>query len=173
MILSQPTGVGLGLIHLPATVAVSIYFNKKRAFASGVASCGSGIGTLIMAPIVTLLEKNFGWGYAMMMIGALMLVCVPLGLLFKPLAGDDAESLSVQNKEKGTVVKAKIGHLDIDSETASEKRCPWMFGTTKLLKSLIKLCGIVFTICLASNFFMNIGFSVPYVYTVVSKTYFH
>ena len=87
--------MGLGLIHLPATVAVSIYFNKKRAFASGVASCGSGIGTLIMAPIVTLLEKNFGWGYAMMMIGALMLVCVPLGLLFKPLAGDDAESLNL------------------------------------------------------------------------------
>ena len=124
-----------------------------------------------MAPIVTLLEKNFGWGYAMMMIGALMLVCVPLGLLFKPLAGDDTESLNIQNKEKGTVVKAKNDHLDI--ETASEKRCPLLFVTTKLLKSRIKLCGIVFSICLASNFFMNIGFSVPYVYTVVSKTYFH
>ena len=165
--------MGLGLIHLPATVAVSIYFNKKRAFASGVASCGSGIGTLIMAPIVTLLEQNFGWGYAMMMIGALMLVCVPLGLLFKPLAGDDAESLNVQHQEKGTVVKANIGQLDNDNETASEKKCPWLFFTTKLLKSRIKLCGILFTICLSSNFLMNMGFSVPYVYTVVSKTYFH
>ena len=160
--------MGLGLIHLPATVAVSIYFNKKRAFASGVASCGSGIGTLIMAPIVTLLEKNLGWGYAMMMIGALMLVCVPLGLLFKPLAGDDAESLNVQHTEKGAVDKAKISHLDIDNETASVKSRPLLFVTTKL-KSVVKFCGIVFTICLASNFFMNIGFSVPYVYTVVSK----
>ena len=44
-------GLGFGLIYLPAIVSVSIYFEKKRAFATGIAVCGSGLGTFIMAPV--------------------------------------------------------------------------------------------------------------------------
>ena len=44
-------GLGFGLIYLPAIVSVSIYFEKKRAFATGIAVCGSGVGTFIMAPV--------------------------------------------------------------------------------------------------------------------------
>jgi hypothetical protein len=28
-----------------------MYFEKKRAFATGIAVCGSGLGTFIMAPV--------------------------------------------------------------------------------------------------------------------------
>ena len=45
------TGLGFGLIYLPAIVSVSMYFEKKRAFATGIAVCGSGLGTFIMAPV--------------------------------------------------------------------------------------------------------------------------
>ena len=45
------TGFGFGLIYLPAIVSVSMYFEKKRAFATGIAVCGSGLGTFIMAPV--------------------------------------------------------------------------------------------------------------------------
>jgi hypothetical protein len=44
-------GVGFGLIYLPAIVCVSMYFEKKRAFATGIAVCGSGLGTFVMAPV--------------------------------------------------------------------------------------------------------------------------
>ena len=44
-------GLGFGLIYLPAIVSVSMYFEKKRAFATGIAVCGSGLGTFIMAPV--------------------------------------------------------------------------------------------------------------------------
>ena len=44
-------GLGFGLIYLPAIVSVSVYFEKKRAFATGIAVCGSGVGTFIMAPV--------------------------------------------------------------------------------------------------------------------------
>merc|ERR1719350_453794 len=47
------TGFGFGLICLPAIVSVSMYFEKKRAFATGIAVCGSGFGTFIMAPVTT------------------------------------------------------------------------------------------------------------------------
>ena len=39
------------MIYLPAIVSVSMYFEKKRAFATGIAVCGSGLGTFIMAPV--------------------------------------------------------------------------------------------------------------------------
>ena len=45
------TGIGFGLIYLPAIVSVSMYFEKRRAFATGIAVCGSGLGTFIMAPV--------------------------------------------------------------------------------------------------------------------------
>jgi len=45
------TGLGFGLIYLPAIVSVSMYFEKRRAFATGVAVCGSGLGTFVMAPV--------------------------------------------------------------------------------------------------------------------------
>ena len=44
-------GLGFGLIYLPAIVSVSMYFEKRRAFATGIAVCGSGLGTFIMAPV--------------------------------------------------------------------------------------------------------------------------
>lgn len=35
-------GIGFGFIYLPAIVTVGHYFESKRAFATGIAVCGSG-----------------------------------------------------------------------------------------------------------------------------------
>jgi GTP-sensing pleiotropic transcriptional regulator CodY len=35
-----------------------MYFEKKRAFATGIAVCGSGLGTFIMAPVTKGLVQN-------------------------------------------------------------------------------------------------------------------
>ena len=45
------SGLGFGLIYLPAIVSVSMYFEKKRAFATGIAVCGSGLGIWVMTKI--------------------------------------------------------------------------------------------------------------------------
>lgn len=54
-------GIGLGLVYVPAVVAVGFYFEKRRALATGIAVCGSGIGTFILAPFTTWLLSNYGW----------------------------------------------------------------------------------------------------------------
>uniref|UniRef100_A0A2C9LQD7 Major facilitator superfamily (MFS) profile domain-containing protein n=1 Tax=Biomphalaria glabrata TaxID=6526 RepID=A0A2C9LQD7_BIOGL len=36
-------GVGIGMVFLPAIIVVGLYFNKKRAIATGIATSGSGI----------------------------------------------------------------------------------------------------------------------------------
>jgi hypothetical protein len=39
---SSSPGIGFGFIYLPAIVTVGYYFESKRAFATGIAVCGSG-----------------------------------------------------------------------------------------------------------------------------------
>ena len=52
-------GTGLGLMYVPAVVAVGHYFDKRRALATGIAVCGSGAGTFVLAPLASfLLIKN-------------------------------------------------------------------------------------------------------------------
>lgn len=59
-------------------------YNEPFIF-PGIAVCGSGLGTFLFAPITSALIENYGWRGAMAIIGALILNCVPLGLIFKPV----------------------------------------------------------------------------------------
>lgn len=64
---------------------VTSYFEKRRAFATGIAVCGSGIGTAILSPVFQYLIEILGWKSAMLVIAALMLFCCLFGVLFRPL----------------------------------------------------------------------------------------
>jgi MFS family permease len=57
------SGLGFGMIYLPSIVSVGYYFEKKRAMATGIAVCGSGIGTFIFSPsISTAVRFGFFFG---------------------------------------------------------------------------------------------------------------
>lgn len=79
------TGFGFGLIYLPAIVSVTCYFEKKRSFATGIAVCGSGIGTFVFAPLTEALIKAYYWRGALLIITAITLNCIIFGALFRPL----------------------------------------------------------------------------------------
>ncbi len=52
-------GIAFGLVWTPAVVAVS-YFENRRALATGVVMCGSGMGTCVFAPLIFWLLENYG-----------------------------------------------------------------------------------------------------------------
>jgi len=52
-------GFGFGMMYLPAIVSVTCYFEKKRSFATGIAVCGSGLGTFIFAPLTQTLIDGY------------------------------------------------------------------------------------------------------------------
>jgi MFS family permease len=54
-------GVGLGLSYVPSIGAVQTWFSIKRAQASGVATAGIGLGTLLLPFIVGRLVPTLGW----------------------------------------------------------------------------------------------------------------
>ena len=100
-------GFGFGLIYLPAIVSVTCYFEKKRSFATGIAVCGSGLGTFIFAPLTEFLIQAYFWKGAMLIIAALTLNCVIFGALFRPLENkprpkptSDEVAFEIAEKEK-------------------------------------------------------------------------
>lgn len=78
-------GFGFGLIYLPAIVSVTMYFEKKRSLATGIAVCGSGFGTFIFAPVSNKLIVEYGWRGATLIIAGFVLKCMVFGALFRPL----------------------------------------------------------------------------------------
>jgi MFS family permease len=78
-------GIGFGMMYLPAIVMVGYYFDKRRALATGIAVCGSGIGTFIMAPLASFLLDAVSWRGANIVLGAIILNGVVFGALYRPL----------------------------------------------------------------------------------------
>lgn len=90
------SGLGFGLIYLPAIVSVGYYFEEKRAFATGLAVCGSGLGAFIFNPFSKYLIDEYGWRGAILIEAAIILNCVLCGALFRPL-----KKAKTKNKNKG------------------------------------------------------------------------
>lgn len=80
-------GLGFGLIYLPAIVSVAQYFEKRRSFATGLAVCGSGFGTFLLAPATEQLLQEYGWRGAMLILGGVILNVVVCGGVMRPLEG--------------------------------------------------------------------------------------
>lgn len=78
-------GLGFGLIYLPAVVCVGYYFETKRSLATGIAVCGSGVGTFVFAPLAVYLVDYYGWRGAHLILAGLILNCVVFGALMRPL----------------------------------------------------------------------------------------
>lgn len=78
-------GFGFGMIYLPAVVAVGYYFETKRSLATGIAVCGSGVGTFAFAPLANYLLTQFDWKNSNLILAGLVLNCAVFGALMRPL----------------------------------------------------------------------------------------
>lgn len=64
-------GLGVGCSYVPAMGAVQRWFSKHRGTASGIASSGIGVGTLLIPPIAEFLIGTVGWRDAYLALAAL------------------------------------------------------------------------------------------------------
>ena len=54
------TGLGFGLMYMPAMDIVELYFSENLGVAMGLASAGSGLGQFVVAPIIQKINKSLG-----------------------------------------------------------------------------------------------------------------
>merc|ERR1719167_932737 len=100
-------GFGFGIIDLPAIVSVGFYFDSKRALATGISVCGSGVGTFVFAPLGTYLLEQYGWKGANIIFAALCLQCAVFGALMRPLSVEVL--VKEEEEEDSCVVKLPDG----------------------------------------------------------------
>jgi MFS family permease len=90
------TGFGFGMIYLPAIVCVTMYFERLRSLATGIAVCGSGFGTLVFAPITNYLITTYKWQGALLVISGIVFFCSIFGAMFRPLKPVKVEKEDVE-----------------------------------------------------------------------------
>ena len=83
------SGFGLSMVYVPGVVIVAYYFEKRRAFATGIAVAGSGIGTFVFAPLTEHLIELYSWKGAVLIIGGIMFNICACGAVFRPLLDEE------------------------------------------------------------------------------------
>ncbi|KAL5019056.1 hypothetical protein ScPMuIL_004778 [Solemya velum] len=78
-------GFGISMGCVTSVVMVAFYFRKKRAFATGLAVCGTGIGTFLFAPLMEYSINEYGWRGALIIISGIVLNITVCGALYRPL----------------------------------------------------------------------------------------
>ncbi|KAK6622975.1 hypothetical protein RUM43_008827 [Polyplax serrata] len=111
------SGLGFGLIYLPAIVSVSCYFEKYRSLATGIAVCGSGLGTFIFAPLTEFFVDEYGWRGAILLIASLVLQCTTFGALFRPVEQYQKRKRPVPSNEPKYLTKSLLDRNGSTQET--------------------------------------------------------
>ena len=109
---------------------VGFYFERKRAFATGIAVCGSGIGTFVFAPLSRLLLDIFGWKGSMWIISGIILNCGLMAALFRPL------TVAVRKKKP-----AKLAAQEVDRgfiwKKIEEEKAKQLFISTGSMNNIV------------------------------------
>lgn len=77
-------GIGIGLSYVPALGAVQSWFVAKRSRASGIATAGLGLGTVILPYAVGRLAPDLGWrGCFIGLAGVIAVIGLPAAMLVR------------------------------------------------------------------------------------------
>ncbi|KAI0979271.1 hypothetical protein GJ496_002125 [Pomphorhynchus laevis] len=157
-------GLGFGFIYLPALTSVSLYFKKKAALAMSVNVAGSGIGTIIMAPLAAVLFDEYGWKGGMLVLAALVLNCAAVGYLLKPVPKSQHLRNLTETEDHKDSTSLTVGN-NIE-EHASEANISNRIEDSVVVQSgwhIIRHDRRLMIICIA-NVFSMIGYYVPYMF---------
>ena len=104
------------MIYLPAIVSVTMYFEKYRSLATGIAVCGSGFGTSVFAPLTNYLIVNYKWQGALLVIAGIVFFCAVFGAMFRPLKAPETSTNGIiekiENGNNNNNVKYQVSDRD-------------------------------------------------------------
>lgn len=73
------------MIYSPSIVTVGYYFERWRGIATGIAVCGSGIGTFALSPLNNIFIKAVGWQNTFLIQAGIILLCIICGAMYRPI----------------------------------------------------------------------------------------
>ncbi len=78
------------MMYLSCISAVTLYFDKKRVLATGLATMGSGLGMFAFSAICNFLINRYDWKNALLILGGITLQGCVLGMLLRPIEPTDS-----------------------------------------------------------------------------------
>ncbi len=75
-------GIGLSGYWVPLTATVARWFIKRRGMMTGIVLAGTGLGTMIIAPLANWLISIYGWRTSYIIVGITTLVLITLAAQF-------------------------------------------------------------------------------------------
>uniref|UniRef100_A0A1B6DDB5 Major facilitator superfamily (MFS) profile domain-containing protein n=1 Tax=Clastoptera arizonana TaxID=38151 RepID=A0A1B6DDB5_9HEMI len=121
-------GLGLGFCFVTAVVSIAYWFDKKRTLATSLGACGTGMGTLLYAPMTQYFIKEYGWrGTVLLLAGTFFNMCVCGAIMRDPQwwVKEQNKSPSVGRNSSCASVSASVSDSDF----------PGVEELQKLLKS--------------------------------------
>lgn len=73
-------GLGLGLLYMVARAVINEWFDRRMGLATGIACAGSGVGQLVMAPLMVMAMDTLGLPLTFLMLGSVTGTATFLGL---------------------------------------------------------------------------------------------
>ncbi|KAM7538015.1 hypothetical protein Aperf_G00000077704 [Anoplocephala perfoliata] len=111
-------GLSCGLLYFPSLSIVAQWFESRRALAVGLAICGSGVGTCLIAVLFSSAIQNFSWRGLLIIFGAVFFqLGVPIAL-FRPVEIQQFIDLEKSRRR----AKERLRHLERDV-LRREKHC--------------------------------------------------
>ena len=71
----------MGLIYAPGCIICSLYFTKKKALATGIASIGCGVGIALISQAMNVINQGYGWKGCAILLAAICPLCFPLAII--------------------------------------------------------------------------------------------
>lgn len=105
------------MIFTPAYVIVGQYFSKNKGKAMGISTIGSGLGTVVIAPLISFLLDMYGYPGAMMIVGALMLNNCIAAALYRPVEGNFPKK-----RQKKDQIPEKLNEPLIDAQSDTDRK---------------------------------------------------
>ncbi|CAF0822943.1 unnamed protein product [Adineta steineri] len=96
-------------MYLPAIVSVNLYFEKKSAFALGIAISGSGVGSFVLFFImdaVVNIQSGLSYPSALLIEAAIILFGIVCGFLMTPLPQEPSEQRRLQRQAEKNLISS-------------------------------------------------------------------
>jgi len=129
-------GLGSSMCYVSSVLVLSGYFSKNLVVANGIGLAGAGVGTISLAPALSLLLDNYYWRDALRILSATSLLLVISGLIYY-------------------LVPAPMEFSDANEYQEETKRIDFSFLKNKAYIVWIAVVGLVL-----------FGFYIPYVHLV-------
>lgn len=95
-------GLGSSMCYVSSVLVLSGYFSKNLVVANGIGLAGAGVGTISLAPALSLLLDNYYWRDALRILSATSLLLVISGLIYylvpAPMEFSDAKEYQEETK---------------------------------------------------------------------------